>query len=359
MKKQIVSAIVLAGMIATSSAFASDARELVMGFGGAQFYSQGGGTFFYDNAYNFFYNPAYVNDFKNFAIFEKGTSNVSGTDANGGFVTSMMNFNFGLFVNRNAALTDWSGSGLTGTIGTNALDVMFGGDAGVKWGLGLTYAGDSTSAFKKQTDLDLRAGVSVAGFDPFASFKIIGEDKVTGVKTNKYTNFGGGLRYHYGEWVPYGFYRTAKGKVEAAGTDTKRDTWAVGLGRETKIAEGARLVYSLYWAQAQQKTTPATSTLHAQQLPIDMAVESDVLSWLTLRGGLAHTFIGSDTIGIMPKRTLARVGGTFHIAKVDVDYAFGNGNGAATGAGTDVIADSQDVGFDSGTFHKVSLRYSW
>ena len=81
-----------------------------------------------------------------------------------------------------------------------------------------------------------------------------------------------------------------------------------------------------------------------------MAIEADALSWLTLRGGVNHVLSSDNNT----QTTTTRIGGTFHVAKVDVDYAFGNGS--AVGGNT---PDSSDVGFDSGTFHQIGMRYSW
>jgi hypothetical protein len=346
MKKRIVSALVLAGMIASTSAFASNARELVMGTGGADSFSNGG-SFYYEDAYNFFYNPAYVNDYKNWAIFEKGTNDT----ASFGFVSSMMNFNLGLFFNRNAALNSFNGH----QIGANATDLMIGGDAGVKWGVGLTY-GSSGNSNDRSSNLDIRAGVSVSGFDPFLSVKAIGSDKVGGTKTASYTDNKLGLRYHYGEWTPYAAYRMQQNKTEATGAKSKDNSFVVGLGRETKLAEGARLVYSIYYVNSKVSTDPATTDTKLSLLPIDMAIEADALSWLTLRGGVHHVLASASGTN---ETTTARIGGTFHVAKVDVDYAFGTSANGAGGASNATTADSQDIGFDSGTFHEIAMRYSW
>lgn len=343
MNKRIISALVLAGMITSSAAFASNARELVMGTGGASSFSNGG-SFYYDSAYSFFYNPSYVNDYKNWAIFEKGT----GSDAASfGFVSSMMNMNLGLFFNRNAALTT----------GTNATDLMIGGDMGVKWGLGLTYGTDTdgnVSGHNKESNLDVRLGAQFSGLDPFVSFKLIGADKLDSTTITKYTNTQIGFRYHYGEWTPYAAYKMAKSKTEATSAEVKTNTFIIGAGRETKLAEGARLVYAIYWLNTKTDNVPvATTDRKTNNLPIDMAIEADALSWLTLRGGVNHV-LSSDN---RTQTTTARVGGTFHVSKVDVDYAFGNAPGA-TGT-TTTTPDSENIGFDSGTFHKIGMRYSW
>jgi hypothetical protein len=308
-----------------------------MGTGGASSYSNGG-SFYYEDAYNFFYNPAYVNDYKNWAIFEKGSNGTGG--ASFGFVTSMMNFNMGLFFNRQATLL---------TTGDSAVDVMFGGDAGVKWGLGLTYAGSGGNGTTTSSALDARLGLAMNGFDPFLHFQIIGKDRTAGIDTDKTTAMGGGLRYHYGEWTPYIAVNSAKFENIASASDIKFTTWTVGLGREAKLAEGARLAYAVYYNRAvMDPSTAGVASTTTSAVPLDMAIEADALSWLTLRGGVNHVLLtGNGT-------TTARVGGTFHVSRVDVDYAFGN----ETAPGT-VSADSGNIGFDSGTFHKVAMRYSW
>jgi len=220
MNKRIVSALVLAGMIASTSAFASKARELVLGQGGAEVVS-GYGSFYYDDVYNMFYNPAYINDYKNWVAFEKGTVG----NAEFGFASSMMNFNMGLYFNRfggtqNLAAADGDAS---------IVDLMFGGDTGVKWGLGLNYGASKSSAIVDHNFFGARVGVSVAGFDPFIGFTLAAQDKALGTKTNTYNDMNAGIRYHYGEWVPYAVFNSAKTKVEATTIETKTSAYALGI----------------------------------------------------------------------------------------------------------------------------------
>jgi hypothetical protein len=343
MKKQIVSAIVLAGMIASSSAFASRARNMVLGQGGAEFVSGANfGSFYYEDAYNFFYNAAYVNDYKNWVIVEKGTS----SDAMFGVVTSMMNFNLGVFANR------------TGGLGNTAnfedpIEIILGGDAGVKWGLGAQFQ-QAGSGSDKSRELNLRAGFSFSGLDPFIGYRVIGKDEAGATET-KYKGYNAGLRYHFGEWTPYAAYVNNEVETPTAATSSESKTWLVGIGRETKLAEGARLVYAAYYANTKTDVGPASTK--ANTLPLNVGVEADALSWLTLRAGVAYVIAGNAG-----RTTTGRLGGTFHVSKVDLDYAFGNDTGTTTAGTTGTISstpDSPNVGFDSGTFHRVALRYSW
>lgn len=349
MNKRIVSAIVLAGMITSTSAFASRARQTVMGTGGAAAVS-GLGSFYYDHAYNFFYNPAYINDYKNWVIVEKANG---GGDASFGFVSSMMNFNMGLFFNREGGTAPLTQAGAARNM--RPIDLMIGGDAGVKWGLGIQYAGNDNTGgavTDKSTDMSVRLGASFSGLDPFVNYRVIGKDENgAGTDTGEYDGYGVGARYHFGEWTPYAHYGMNEAKALPSGVKSEATTLTVGIGRESKLAEGARLVYALYYQSTKTESTAPGSAaeVSSNTLPLEMAVEADALSWLTIRGGVSHSIM---TKGVA-NQTLARIGGTFHVGKVDLDYAFGN-----TGA-TPTVADGQNLGFDSDTFHQVAMRYSW
>jgi hypothetical protein len=317
---------------------------MVLGQGGAEFVSGANtGSFYYEDAYNFFYNAAYVNDYKNWVIVEKGTN----TDAMFGVVTSMMNFNLGIFANRTTGLAP-------GARFEDPIEIMFGGDAGVKWGLGAQYQQAGTGA-EKARELNLRAGLSINGLDPFIGYRVIGKDEA-GPTVTKYKGYNAGLRYHFGEWTPYAAYVNSETEAPTPAASSEAKTWLVGVGRETKLAEGARLVYALYYANT--KTEAGVTSRKTNTLPMNVGVEADALSWLTLRAGVAYTVAGNQG-----RNTTGRLGGTFHVSKVDLDYAFGNDTGAAPAVGgattTSSSPDTANIGFDSGTFHRVALRYSW
>lgn len=352
MSKRLLVVMVAMSVLATSNAFASRARLLVMGSGdgGAILGSNGNnGSFYYDDAYNVFYNPAYVNDFKNWGTIEK--SNFPGSSAQGGFVGSFMNWNVGAYFNRI--------EGVTGTYGASnnsmrPIDFLIGGDMGVKFGLGVTWAGRKLDTDNSDTDLQLRAGVSVADFEPFVHFKIIGKDKTAGGTTEvKNTDMVLGAKYKWGEWAPYAAMTQRKYN------DVKTYTaWGLGLGRNAMIAEGARMVYSASFFRV--------GTSGRNMLPIDFAVEGDVLSWLTVRGGLNYHLV--DVTGDVSNSdtTTGRVGATIHVGKADLDWALGTTAGATTGAGAGQVVgseagaiDYQSMGIGPGFFTAMGLSYRW
>ena len=353
MNKTIISALVLAGMILGSNAQASDAREAVMRGGGN---NVNAGSFYYDSMYNIFYNPVYINDMKNYVIFEKNQG--IGTAA------SMHGFNMAVYFNRNNAfgtnVTSVGASGVSsGAYATAPVDFVIGGDAGVKWGLGLTYASNKVyGTDKTSSDLEARAGISMNGLEPFVGFHIIGKN---GASEDKNKGFNIGARYHYGEWTPYFSYVNKKWEDHTGATtgDVKDNNWVVGLGREAKLGDSARLMYAVYYYRGKTESSDAAATgadKKVSGVPANVSVEADATSWLTLRAGATHNVIGPRTAGFVA--TTARVGGTFHMGKVDADFVFGNddNSGAASTGGN---IDTSSVGFSDDTFSKVSLRYSW
>jgi len=245
MNKKILALLLAVGFMAGTQAFASRARLLVLGTGDAGQLLDGygnGGSLLVDDAYNMFYNPAYVNDYKDWAIIEKtggtmmkenGTAG-STTRAQGGFVTSVANLNMGLYLNRVTPLDSWK---QTNAVNMHPVDFTIGGDMGVKWGLGLSYASyknlsssETSQVDQSATNLDVRFGISHEGFEPFVSYKVVGKEKLDAVE-RKHKDLMIGTRYHYGEWTPYLAVR--KTQLENV---TTRMTWGFGTARKMKVA---------------------------------------------------------------------------------------------------------------------------
>ncbi len=375
MKSRLLAAFLALGVLATSNAFASRARLLVMGTGdagGAGVLAGGGngGSLYYDDAYNVFYNPAYVNDFKNWAIIEKSNSNQAGLgdSAMGGMVTSIANFNLGLFFNRVAALEGVDNMSAAQRNSMRPIDLFIGSDMGVKWGIGMTWSTfrrTTTDPVLTDTDMVLRAGVAVADFEPFINYRLTSMvDNADQNARTKNRDMTIGLRYRFGEWTPYAAYRATKRVNNAGdileGVGTNRTTrFGGGVGRTSALAEGARLMYSLsYWRLLNGGTAGADS--RSTVVPIDLAVEADASSWLTLRAGVNYA-LAFQTNGVTTQNvpTTARVGATFHVGKADVDFAVGAANDANGVAEDGDQIDSQVLGISQGLFSALSVSYRW
>jgi hypothetical protein len=339
-------ALVALAVLGSTDAFASRAREIVMGqadpFGilDAQH-----GSFYYDDNYNIFYNPSYANDFKNWATIEKTNGNVVGkaSQAEGGFVANAMNFNIGFFMNRT--------SGIAGTYGTPAtsgglrpFDVILAGDMGVKWGVGVTHGDYKAGTDLTASETDINLGVQVMDFEPFARFSINGSDKLTAGTETKYSNFRVGTRYKYGEWVPFAAY--GQDKVTTA-TETTTKEWGVGLGRSAKMTDTSTLNYAVsYWKQKSHSI-----------VPINLSAEAELVSWLTGRAGLTYDLINRDTNGSQNSSVLGRVGASFNLGKVSFDWAVGGSTGGPVADYANVDGQTFDIG--SGFFTNASMTYRW
>ena len=344
MSKRLLAVALALGILATSNAFASRARTLVLGTGDGGLFLQGG-TFFYDDARNIFYNPSYVNDFKNYGIIEK--SNYPGGTAEGGFVTSLSSFNLGVYLNRESSITNFIGNMATYTTGAQRpIEIFFGGDMNnVKWGAGVDYS-MANGGGQTDTNLIFRLGAQVADFEPFGWISAIGNENIaTAGNTSKYKTYGLGLRYKMGEWLPYA------GWTEDKVNDTSGQVYLIGLGRTTKIGEGARMNYALAYVRK--------TNINRNILPLDVSVEADANSWLTVRGGLSHNIYdrtGSATTGA---NTTGRIGAGFHVGKADLDFAIGKGAALPAVAETGGILDAQVFDISNGFFSQASVAYHW
>jgi len=375
MKKRILSlCLVAVTMTAASDAFASRARELVLGTGDPfgilsgvdgtgtlTASSPSHGSFIVDDNYNIFYNPSYVTENKNWVTIEKsngvgtaynGGNGTPGSKAEGGFVSGFGNLAVGLFFNRDEA-TPSGATGNTGFGGTTQpnlrpIDLIIGGDAGVKWGVGATYGSYKTATSQTSTDATIRAGVQVADFEPFANVKVGSKDETTNAGvTNNFSGFGGGLRYHYGEWVPYIAYERFKETYPSA---VKDSTWGLGFARNTKLGEMTHLNYGVgYW----KNNTNGVGNRDIVQ--IDMSAEADFASWITGRAGFSYRLWDRSNNVSNVDTSSARLGATLHFGKVAFDWAVG---GATPATNTSSI-DSGAFDIGGGFFSVASMTYSW
>jgi hypothetical protein len=346
MSKRILTVALVLGILATSNAFASRSRTSVLGSGDAGLFLNAG-SFFYDDARNIFYNPSYVNDFKNWGIIEK--SNFPGSTAEGGFVTSLSSFNLGVYVNRESSVMNSVANMATVTSGAQRpIELFFGGDASnIKWGVGLDYS-MANAPNQSDTNLIFHAGAQVADFEPFGWVSAVGNENIaTAGNTTKYKQYGLGLRYKMGEWLPYAGWR--EDKV----VETKADVWLVGLGRTTKIGEGARMNYAVSFVR--RTATGAGRSV----IPLDVSVEADANSWLTARAGLSHSLYDRTESTTTPANTTGRLGFGMHIGKADMDFSVGKGAALPATAETGGILDSQVFDISNGFFSQASVAYHW
>lgn len=423
MKGKCLTTAILAALLVGSNAMASIARQAVMG-SHPVFTSAGAGTvstlangsLWFDDDYNVFYNPAYINDNKNYVTVQKGFE--------GGFFKSEFeNFAYGVYMNRggtgNAGANYGAGSlvapgnrARTAFVGTGTalntqrpIDLFFGGDTGIKWGFHVAWAYNRDQLGGSQPNnadaevtnrywhFDL--GAEVMGLEPFIGATLFSKYQNTITSQRSEANldeFNAGLRYKYEGWTPYAvFSKTRQSGLPVAAANqvqARLNNFGVGVGHDTKVADGVHVYKHVGFVMSSVEddagaagSTPAGITLTADAnrdyrdiiVPLNVALEGDATSWLTLRAGVAYDLINQrkyastnktagNTTALTDKNasfagtTRFRVGSTFKFGKLHVDSAFGNGAAAAAGGEN---LDTSAVGFDGQTFALLSASYHW
>lgn len=261
-------------------------------------------------------------------------------------------------MNRGSAVTGQYINGTTTNNATNMrpLEVFFGSDMGVKWGLGVNYASfksPTSTSSNTDTNLVVKAGAQVQDFEPFADFKVIGNNKTRTAGTAKNKEFGVGARYHYGEWVPYAAYRNRK-----FDGSTNLSAWTLGFGRSTKVNEGVKLNYGVSVAR-NGKGNAATGGQVGNHtvVPFDISVEGDATSWLSLRAGLSYRFVDQAEGATQADSTTGRIGASIHVSKLTFDWAVGKESATSINEGSGIDSQTFDIG--SGFFTAASLTYNW
>lgn len=407
-KRFLTACLAVAVVVGSTNAFASRARQQVMGtadpFGALSDGTHG--SFYYDDNLNIFFNPSYVNDFKNWVALEKSNAGAAAGQAEGGFVTSLANWNLGFYFNRGGAVnvapggaTTITNTGNARTAGYTAGTVATGVDIGqirpidmvlgtewnnMKFGFGATYGfvqgrhqniNTAPNADNRIQDLTLRAGAQLYDFDPFFHFKVIGKEKTkVGAATAQFSeetremktkSWAAGTKYHYGEWSPFAFVRmdevdqTVAGQAGSSATPRKTvkleaSTWGIGVGRNTKLGDTM-----LNYAFSYHKQSLAGTGRNV--LPFNLSVEHDLVSWLALRGGLTYNLWdrtdGVTTTNAAGANTTGRMGATIKVGKANFDWTIGGTSTAAAGGAHSV--DSSVFDFSNGLFTTASFTYAW
>jgi len=322
MTKRIIAVIALC--LVSSSAFASQAKNIVTGGGdGGKILGATGmyGSFYTNDEYNIFWNPSFINGQKNWAIIENG----AGSGTSGGFVTDMAGFTVGVFLNRPTVL----GAPVAGS--AQLIDLVIGGDMGVKWGVGLTRSLSSGSPNFTQVN----AGVMVGDFEPFVNYLLKDSDGAS--PESKISGTTVGTRYHFEDWTPYVAYKTGK-ETTAGVAGEAATTWGLGLGRDAKLG-AIQMNYAVsYWRNG--GSNPKSSIV-----PVNMTFSAEAASWLTLRAGFKHDLIAR---GAAVAATTTTLGGTVNMGKAALDMVVGE-NGAG----------DNSFGFSNDLFANVGLTYKW
>ncbi len=376
MKKNVLAVIGLT--VLSTQAFASKARMEALG--------QGSHSYYLMDSRSVFLNAASVNEVKNYITTEWGASvqadSSSAPRAEGGFFREMGAFNYGLYLGNNGdARTYTSTSSATFLQHTNALDLVLGGDMGMKWGARLHYANakDESGTFtKKNSALGVGLGLIHGDIQGYANITISDKSegaKVAGDMWKRKPGFQVGASYKWSGMTFFADYNGTNEEISAAtGSDLtnvasigassiaagstvtrKANDITVGASKVHELTPGARLITD---ARLVLGTTDVSGSSTAafngktknNRLPVTFAMEADATSWLTLRGSVSQNVFLGETKSIAGKSvttadsTTVNAGATLNFGKLKVDGVIGrtagarNGTVAAAGTNEGVLA---------------------
>lgn len=341
MKKMIA----VAGLaVLSTSAFATKARMQALGQD-----IQDGSLFMRDSR-TVFLNPSHLVEQKDYIAVEWGTDTATGLNADadtapmaeGGFFKESGSFVYGLYlgytqsqdtaalpnlVDGEAGNTNTTAAGDSGfLVEDNRIDLFFGGDAGVQWGVNIGYIGnedqgggdvnvdsgtvtETTNFTAEYSALIVKAGVTMGDLEGYVhidldetseggvaadSSAVRQNDKVEGD-----TGFTIGGSYSMGNKVIYGQYDNDGYEVtiNAASGDYTESTIRVGVAEINEINEKSRWFWDsrlrLRKTESQAILDSNVTESDFDDLQLTVGFESDVKSWLTLRGSVAQQVVYS------------------------------------------------------------------
>ncbi|MFT6632448.1 MAG: hypothetical protein ACJAS4_002411 [Bacteriovoracaceae bacterium] len=326
MKKQIAIAIGLA--VLSTGALASKARLQALG-------QDTFGSFFLDDARNVTMNPALLNMHKDFVTLEWGdTSNnqdaAATPKAEGGMFKASGNMIYGLYFGDESNTANGLRA-ITGTMAEqNNTSFYVAGDAGVQWGVKLTYHSFENEATDVKSDAT-RATIGINSGD-IESFLAIG---LTNKAENGAAEFEGKGSYQLG--VTYNkndidyMLEVRTITVENAGGDEYTANFTrIGAAKAYKLNDKAN-VWTSAWYKMDNSTNDISATGDNKEtyLPVSIALEVSAKEWLTLRGSVTNEIIGTTEVDNGDKKTRAdttvvAAGASLLFGDLTIDGMIGN-----------------------------------
>ncbi len=362
MKRQTL---VIAGLaLLSTNAFASKARVEALGQDSVR------GSEYISDSRNVFRNPAVLNDTKNYLVTEWGTAAISDTSAapraEGGFFREAGSFAYGLYLGNSNGSDTTNRNGTNFLNQTNAMDLFFAGDMGVKWGAKVHYAGskDETGTFEKKNSafglgLGLVAGSAEGYVDLTLSDKSTGATAAAAHQWKQKPSFVVGGSYAWEGTTFFANYTSSKYEVTTTATATTKDSGInVGAGRIMEINPTARIFTDVTLKMTTNEV--AAGKTKTNKLPVTLGVEAEATSWLTLRGSVAQNVILNDTKNTAGKKssttnsTDVNAGATLNFGKLKVDGVIGTTGG---NRGTGTVGSEQGVLATDNLLTRVGVTY--
>ncbi|MFP5489988.1 MAG: hypothetical protein ACLGG0_00700 [Bacteriovoracia bacterium] len=310
MKKQLALAAGLA--VLAAPAFASKARLAALG-------EDTNGSFYIQDNRNIFLNASEVNNQKDFVTYELEND---GGNGEGGFIRNAGNLVWGAHMGRNLSYNEGTDSFATdanddGDVdagdlfvyqATNALDLFIGGDAGIKWGVQLTYssqknddfnAGDGGAGLATNTEaktdvMDLAVGLSQGPWAAYLKYGITGKtdhkDQDVEVERKGDTEIGGS--YSWNGYTAFGYYGMNEFEVDGD-NNVESNEMSLGVARQDKLNDKAVLFTKVAYTNTTSDVKDAgeDGENNESDLSATIGLEFDAASWLTLRGSVSQEIL--------------------------------------------------------------------
>ncbi len=366
MKKQIALAAGLA--VLSTGALASKARLQALG-------EDTYGSMFLDDSRNVLLNPAHLNVHKDMVMLELGSSRTTGSltaenganndqdtigsaRAEGGYFKAAGNMVYGIYFGEE---TNTGNAIRTAAMGSDAVHednvttLMLAGDAGVQWGVKLSYSdykndGDNEESNSARATIGLNSGDFESFLQVGLSNTASGEASTDtsgagGYSTGDDISFEGkgsyqlGVTYNLGDIDIMAEYRGITAEDEDGNEFTASFT-RVGVAKTYKLNERATLWTSAWYKMDTTENDMTLSNLGGgfgsdyageytrTYLPVTIALEYAAKEWLALRGSVTGEVFGTnenDAGDEMTRasRTQVNVGASLIFGDFNIDAAFG------------------------------------
>lgn len=302
MKKQV--AIAMGVAVLSTSAFASKARLEALG-------QDANGSFYVDDVRSVFLNPAQLNYHKDFVTIEFGEAQVSQDSAStpraeGGVFKADGNMVYGLYFNsasntansqRNAAMNDGDTDDVVPE--QNNTDFFIAGDAGVQWGVRLTYGSyenEQNGADQKSDVARGTVGVITGDLEAYLNFSLGNTAESGDQEFEGKTSFDIGASYNMGDYDLIAQVATTNAEDED-GEEFTGETLKLGAARTYKLNDRANAWVSAFYVNSKvnnEFTTTGDGENSSSYVPLVVAIEVMAKEWLTLRGSVYHEVFGNN-----------------------------------------------------------------
>lgn len=301
------------------------------------------GSYFINDNRNQFLNPAQINNHKDIVTFEFGSTGngTNGADAVrnpkavGGVNKSYGNMVYGLYFGDATPSSAVVRSQVTGgNLQEQApIDLFVGGDAGLKWGANVTYdAYDGGSATSRLTTnaLRVRGGVIMGDTQVHGQVSIKGDAKdYQGREIEGKSSYFAGVAHAIAGTTYFVDYKAIGAEItnNAPKYDWDFTEARLGAGHVERLNDKANLFAKLH---AGRRTVESNAgDVEAYVLPINIGLETEATSWLTLRASVGHNLwsntetdpkpAGLKTTSVHVANTAVRAGATLKFGELSID----------------------------------------